>query len=352
MPSGSSIPSWVARTLDACGGSYALRSLGDRCAIRRGGQWPPFRLRAGRPFQILIYHRVHQRVRPFMLDTVDTVRFEAQMRHLARHYRPVGLTDLLDHAERGTVPPRAVAVTFDDGYRDNHGCAFPILAKYRIPATVFLVTGCIGTGESLWHDRVLFAFEHTRKASLRVPGRDDPVDLQSAAARETVALQTLERFKRMDETKRRSSVQALFVELDVDPASMPSDLMLDWDEARQMAGAGIEIGSHTVTHPILSRQTPEQVEWELSESKRTLEAELGRKAALFAYPNGTPDDYTPSVIEAVRRTGYRCALTTSFGPNEAGDDPFLWRRGTPWEHDPARFSLKLALYRALEAGPA
>ena len=152
----------------------------------------------------------------------------------------------------------------------------------------------------------------------------------------------------MTHEDREQAISALYEELDVDRTRMPRDFMLRWDDVRDMARRGIEFGSHTVTHPILSRESRERVTEELVESKRAIERELKRPIASLAYPNGTRADYTAEAIVAARAAGYQCALTTVFGPNEPGDDPFQWRRGTPWERDRSLFSLKLALYRALE----
>jgi len=121
-----------------------------------------------------------------------------------------------------------------------------------------------------------------------------------------------------------------------------------------MRSGGISFGSHTVTHPILSREDPARAWEELTASTRVIEDRLGTAVDLFAYPNGRPEDYTDEAIGMLKRAGYRAAVTTSFGVNEAQDDPYRLRRGTPWEPDAGRFALKLAWYRlrapaALEA---
>jgi peptidoglycan/xylan/chitin deacetylase (PgdA/CDA1 family) len=112
-----------------------------------------------------------------------------------------------------------------------------------------------------------------------------------------------------------------------------------------MRGSGIAFGSHTETHPILSRVAPERARDEVTRSKRTIEAQLGEEAAFFAYPNGRPEDYDEGTVEALRTAGYRGALTTTFGANEAGEDPLRWRRAAAWTADPRRFALQLAWYR-------
>jgi len=113
--------------------------------------------RFSRRFQILVYHKVSPDTHPFFEPTHPVV-FEQQMQFLKQCYQIMPLTELVERAKRGDVPDRAVAITFDDGYRDNYEFAFPILKKYGLPATVFVATGAIGTGEILWHDRIFDAF--------------------------------------------------------------------------------------------------------------------------------------------------------------------------------------------------
>src|SRR5262249_51726647 len=108
-------------------------------------------------FQILGYHKVSPDPHPFFAPVAPEV-FEKHMQFLQRCYSVMSLQELVNRATRGDVPERAVAITFDDGYRDNYEYAFPILKKYRLPATIFVATGAIGTGELIWHDRVFDAF--------------------------------------------------------------------------------------------------------------------------------------------------------------------------------------------------
>lgn len=339
----------AAAIFQAAGGEPLLRAAGNRWMLAPGGG-ARLRRRAVPPFLILIYHRVHPKPTPFMIDPVPPDRFELQMRHLARAYRPLPLAELLERSRTGTVPEGAVAVTFDDGYADNAEHAMPILARYRIPATVFLVTGCIGTGRIPWHDEVLLAFASPRRNAIRIPGAASdapPLPLESEEQRRHAAFAALGALKPMPEAERLAGVRAIQEELGRGDPAVAASLMLDWDRVRAMRGspAGIAFGSHTETHPILSRVTPERAREEVVGAKRTIEAELGEEAAFFAYPNGRPEDYREDTVAALRGAGYRGALTTTFGANEAGEDPLRWRRAAAWSADPRRFALQLAWYR-------
>lgn len=343
----------AAAALCAAGFDGALRALGDRGRLARGAggiRWAP---RSARPFQILIYHRVRPGPSPFAIDAVPPERFAAQMEHLARNFRVLPLEELRRRAEAGTIPPRAAAVTFDDGYADNHEHAWPILRRLGLPATVFVVTCCVGTGDVPWHDRVLRAFERTPRRDAALPWSADPVSFPTLSDRRAAAFRTLAHVKPFAEAERLAAVARLDDTLEVpEEARRFEGLMLDWKQVRDLHGGGVAIGSHTVTHPILSRVAGDRVRAELTDSKRAIEQALGEEVSLFAYPNGRPEDYSADVVAEARRAGYRVAVTTSFGTNESGDDPLTWRRGTPWEPDRARFALKLAYYRlAGESGP-
>jgi peptidoglycan/xylan/chitin deacetylase (PgdA/CDA1 family) len=335
----------LAFGLDKIGGVSLLRAVGDRYRIERKGGVPRFHRRSGAPFQILIYHRVNSVQKPFMLDTIDVGWFERQMAYLSRHYHLLSLRQMLALAETGDLPPGAMAVTFDDGYQDNFTHAFPILKKYGVPATIFLATGSIGTGVPLWYEQVLIAFERTQSASFTDPRDGRAYDITPVGDRRALVFRILPELMKMEAEERLRVVKKIIRALGEAEEISDPDLMLTWDQVRQMRREGIEFGAHTVTHPILSRQKPEGVWWELVTSKSKVESELQEEIPLFAYPNGKPDDYNPGVIEMVKKAGFRCAVTTSFGINQAGTDPYQWRRGVPWEKDISLFALKLAFYR-------
>lgn len=345
----------AAALFQVAGGEPLLRAAGNRWMIASGNGGARLRRRAVPPFLILIYHRVHPRPDPFMIDPIPPERFEAQMRHIARAYRPLPLSELLARSRSGSVPEGAVAVTFDDGYADNAEHALPILSRHGIPATIFLVTGCIGTGRIPWHDEVLLSFASAKRSAIRIPGAPPhaaPLPLGTAEERHRAAFAALAALKPMPESDRLAGIRAIQEELGPGDSGAAASLMLDWNRVRAMRGSGITFGSHTETHPILSRVGPGRAREEVERSKRAIERELSEEVAFFAYPNGRPEDFDEATVEALRATGYRAALTTTFGANEAGEDPFFWRRASAWSADPRRFALQLAWYRLRGAAPS
>ena len=135
-------------------------------------------------FPILTYHRVNDDGDPFF-SALPTAVFERQMRHVARHYRVLPLEDLVERLQRGGLPRNALAITFDDGYRDNLTHAAPILARLGLPATIFLATGFIGTAEVPWFDRLAQGLKKSPLDAVRTPWGEE-LDLagrRRAAAR-------------------------------------------------------------------------------------------------------------------------------------------------------------------------
>lgn len=296
---------------------------------------------------ILHYHRVNDDNDPY-LGGLDVRSFQAQMEYLARNFPVLSL----DQIAAKDFSPRHryfVAVTFDDGYRDNFVCAFPILKQLGIPATVFLATGHIGSDLLPWYDQVRLAFKLTtrRRYSVAFPaGPGGP--LQDDLSRLRCMEQSLGWLRRLSEDQRKLALWAVF-----DSLGVPRDLalpnqMLHWDDIRQMAKHGLSFGAHTVTHPVLSRISGSQLKHEVEGSKRAIENRLQVPVAHFAYPFGKSDDYNSAAKQAVQAAGFRTAVTAIWGLNQPDDDPLELKRFTPWETEQAEFILRLDWFRFQE----
>lgn len=297
------------------------------------------RRRTRAPFQILLYHRVNDSRDP-LFDTVPVRGFDRQMALLRRHFHVLALDELVERRERGDVPPNAVAITFDDGYRDNFENAFPILRRHGLPATVFLTSATVGSKELLWHDRLLDAFRETRVASLHVDGETLP--MLTPAQRRTAVYACLRTLRRLDPRRRDEEVAGLAAALEVAEPDEHRWSKLTWEEVREMAGGGISFGAHTVNHPILTRIPHDEAVREILDSRDAIARGLGRPVNLFAYPNGGRADFDEEVKRAVRDAGFRCAVTAIPGSNDAATDPFELRRDTMWDPVPHMAVMRLA----------
>src|SRR6185503_17785966 len=202
-------------------------------------------------FQILIYHKVSPDPHPYYAPVAPDV-FEQHMRFVSRCFRVMDLLELVERSRKGTVPAGAVAITFDDGYRDNYDYAFPILKKYGLTATIFIATGVTGSSNLLWHDRVFDAFRYTtqERASLRNWNLPELV-LDSPERRQASLNSALSLAKTLWGDARSRFVEAIEDQLRPQVPSEPPR-MLNWNQIGEMHRAGIAFGSHTVTHPILS----------------------------------------------------------------------------------------------------
>jgi peptidoglycan/xylan/chitin deacetylase (PgdA/CDA1 family) len=295
--------------------------------------------------QILLYHRVNDDRDPFFPATPANV-FSEQISYLADKYRVMRLDEAIERMKKKDIPYNAIVITFDDGYKDNFLNAFPILKQLSVPATIFLTTDVISTGRFLWHDRVFSAFRETQVSRLeKWYGMEREYPLTTLEEKLSAKRAVLEYVWDLDEQQRSLSVDRLLEVLQVENLTDSGGLMLNWDEIRVMQRHGIDFGSHTVTHPILSRLPDDRSWMEIAESKRVIEEQLGKQVRALAYPVGRKTDFNDVTKMLVRKAGYTCALTTMFGPNESKQDLFELRRGKPWEEDLPTFAVKLKWYK-------
>lgn len=311
------------------------RMLGPLTAAMSG-------VRGSGSFPILVFHRVNDEQDPFF-PSLPTAVFAARMRHIAEQYVVLTVEELADRVRRRDVPRRALALTFDDGYRDALTHAAPVLARHGLPATIFLATGYIGTSEMPWYDLLGLAFKTTERAGVELtPGQMLPLDSTSDRLQ---ALQiALRYFKRITDEDRRRALARLIDELQPACAQRQKRLMLSWEEVDTLRGLGVSVGAHTVSHPILSRVAPEAAWREVHGSKVAIERSLGTAVRAFAYPNGGADDYNGTTVDLVGRAGFTCAVTTRRGLNTSSTPVFELRRGGPSEQHLPTYALKLAYY--------
>lgn len=270
---------------------------------------------------ILMYHTIAMRPPPVAnWCVVELASFESQMEYLARECKVLPLSEVLDRIERDrTLPERTVCLTFDDGFRSVASLASPILARRQLPATVFLVTGTVGSPRPAWADRVLHALSHTGLASIPFDGGEWPLGSPGERARSIRGIREI--LKAQDEDRREADVTEIMRAADEPELPSDSELMpLSWEEVDHLhRQGGWEFGSHTHSHTILARCRPERQLEELRRSRDILLERIGR-ATLFAYPNGAPGDFDAVTRDLLARCGYRCALT-------ATEDTGRWKDG-------------------------
>ncbi len=293
---------------------------------------------------IVIFHRVLAQPDPLFPEDVDTRRFDEICGWLATWYRVLPLDEAVRRLQQGVLPARALAITFDDGYADNHDLALPILCSHGLCATFFIATGFLDGGR-MWNDTVVESLRRCKAprlalGELGLPGVGE-LALETDAARRQAIDRVLAATKYLPPLARQAAVERIAERAGAD---LPDNLMMRSDQVRAMSDAGMQIGAHTVSHPILARLDDTQARAEVTLSKGQLEDLLGRPVTLFAYPNGKPgEDFSPRDAQVVQRAGFAAAVSTASGAARAGDGRmFQLPRFTPWDRQRWRFGLRLA----------
>jgi peptidoglycan/xylan/chitin deacetylase (PgdA/CDA1 family) len=236
--------------------------------------------------------------------------FERQVRFLRRWANVVPLrAALVDLLDGRALPPRAVALTFDDGYRDNVTTAAPLLRAAGLHATFFLVPGFLSGTSEVWWENLGWAFAHATAAELSWEG--ERFDTSTPDVRRRVMEVVVRKVKTLDSRDRENAVVDVAQRLlPVGPTRGPGRQFMDWDEADRLVEYGHDIGSHTCSHPILSREEPADQARELVDSREQLEAHFQRPVDVFAFPNGRAEDYSEVTLRLIREAGYTFAVTT------------------------------------------
>lgn len=281
---------------------------------------------------VLTYHRVDEpSARPDLLPSLlsaTPATFEAEIRCLAERFVPVSMADVLEANGHPTrLPPRAVLVTFDDGYRDFDRHAWPILRAARVPVTLFVSTAYPGRQiDEFWWDRLWAALRSTpRRDRLMTP--EGALPLGTAANRADAMRELRTWIKRIDDRTAMAEVDRIVGELGrpggaLSPATEPA--LLDWDALRRLALEGVTLALHTRTHPLLDRVDLDRAIAEIEGSREDLEREVGPPPPVLAYPSGA---HGGPAVEAARRAGITLAFTTQRGGNDMRHaDPLRLRR--------------------------
>ena len=272
---------------------------------------------------ILMMHKINDLFDPLPL-TLSPERFARMIEEIQRSSEIVPL-DRATEAAASDVGGLSFVMTFDDGYRDNYEQALPILERYRVPATIYISVDHVDGRRSFWYETLISAITDTKQQHLDLSDlKLGSFSLEGRASRIRAITELNQTLKQYDTETRERLVAQVAELLGADEASGSS--MLSWEMVREMGSKGVSIGSHTMSHPILSRESRERVRLELRDSKARLEAELQGPVEAFAYPNGRSEDFNGMVVEEAKEAGYSSAVTTMPGINTAGTDRFMLRR--------------------------
>ncbi len=289
---------------------------------------------------VLMYHRVlePEAVRSSLSQPgiiVSTLTFEKHVRYLLENFKVLSIEEFLEHIRsQSPFEDRSCLITFDDGWRDNYTCAFPILKKYNAPAVIFLATGFIGADRSFWQERlvgILTKIDSPATVDYKAIPSEFP-EMREELNRLFLAGRRLKpeeiapvsaRMKNLPHARIENLLARLNEISDTTPASAADGReFMSWDEIREMAADGIGFGSHGVNHTILTIDGDSAVA-EVAASKTEIENRLGQSVSAFSYPNG---NHSERVVKLVKESGYQSAFGTSFGYATHSSDPFRVQR--------------------------
>jgi peptidoglycan/xylan/chitin deacetylase (PgdA/CDA1 family) len=288
---------------------------------------------------VLMYHRVLSAADAILHDEMDAATFEEHMALMAAEFNVLPLSEACDRLAQGRLPERAACITFDDGYADNEETALPILKRYGLTATFFVASG-FSEGGIMWNDAVI---ETVRRAPART------YDLSALGLGVYVLSDDKSRRAAIDSMIRAlmyrpfREVSALIEQLRAAMSeAVPKNLMMNPVQIRRLSREGMEIGGHTLTHPILALLDHEQARLEIVRGKRLLEEITDAPVRVFAYPVGKPArDYGARDMQLVRDAGFTAAVSTTPGVADRNSDRWQLPRLAPWDRNGRRLGMRL-----------
>jgi peptidoglycan/xylan/chitin deacetylase (PgdA/CDA1 family) len=280
---------------------------------------------------VLMYHSVVEEPE----QTANTIRisqsrasFESQMSALSRRFNPVSIEQVMEFAAHGRRLPRwSVAVTFDDGFADNYDVVLPILSRYQIPATFYIMVNAVETGTPPWYVRLTFAFSTTTVATWKHPENGHSFAIGSADGKQAALSIAWDLGAARSGDAQERLMQQIEESLQIEPLDAHSGLMMNWDQVRALKKAGHTIGAHTLSHPNLAHVTEGEARSEIWGCKERLEEKLREPIQHFSYPHPALDPHwNAKTFQITREVGFRSAVLTTFGSVLPGDQPLSLKR--------------------------
>lgn len=328
------------RLAQLCGNLSLHRLILDKSSIR-----------------IVVYHRIMENFDPLHFpydhELVDatTDEFDRELAHFKRDYNIVTFGDVIRMLDDGVpLPERALLITFDDGYQDNYLHAFPLLREHKVPATMLLAASFVGGDSTFWYDRLAFILRNLDQDSVSFGGGKHDFRLTTDPARRMKVFKVImEYLACVEDAERLQILEEINAKYgyvydrqgeEVRALSRP----LNWQQVAEMSREGVEMGSHTMTHPFLSRVDRQQLLDEMTGSKALIEQHTGSPVRVIAYPNGQSRDFNDEVKQAAREAGYSIGLSYVDGVNPLDElDRFALKRlHVSPRHDFSMFRMALS----------
>jgi len=249
----------------------------------------------------LMYHRLTQDD----ATGITSSDFEEHLIFLKKHCEIEPLANLISSVNHRTKGKRKVAITFDDGYEDFYQSAWPLIKKHQIPVTLFVTTGFIDGAVWLWPDKIHYILSSANTFTARLDGfgeftfdRDDVLEGWNQLGDYCLTLGRKERDHLIEKLAEIANIQ-------LPPTPLKQYKGLNWTQLKEMVEGGLQVESHTVSHPILSLLDKNDLVKELADSKKSLEKNLGKPVEIICYPNGYSQDVSQLVEEQAQVCGYK-----------------------------------------------
>ena len=284
------------------------------------------------PLVVINFHRFVENY-DGQMDTEPTVvhkiaDFKREIKFLLKYFDIISLDQAVETLRLGQGFSRpTVSITVDDGFADNFTLLFPVLSLHKVPVTIFLTTGVIGTKDKIWVDRLADLFLNTQKTAMvmKVGMSEKRYGLTTLDEKREAYSGVLSELKDVEFAERNRLLGSLEQKLGAAPEDHRA-IMLDWEQVRMMSRQGISFGAHTMTHPILTNMPLQDAKREILGSKEAIEKNIGIKVRHFAYPNGRPQDFNEELRSYCKEIGFESISTCDFGNNKSAEDALRLKR--------------------------
>lgn len=279
-----------------------------------------------RKFLVLTYHRVLPEIKIDFLNTVVSLStFNRQIETLTKKFHIISLKDSANQCLRKSSRDKMqVALTFDDGYYDNYEIVYPILKARGIPATFFIVTDYIGKSRALWDFEVANILHNSKLHNIRIG--DEFICQNLLQSKSMFILSIINKMKSLNYINRQEILNALKEGAGSKIRNCSDNRCMTWQQLKEMSEHGMDIGSHSFSHPSLSRISIDEAMQEIKESKDMIENNIGKDCLHFAFPYGSRSDYNQKLIDYTRECGFQACLINIHGYNHIKKNIFCFKR--------------------------
>jgi peptidoglycan/xylan/chitin deacetylase (PgdA/CDA1 family) len=291
------------------------------------------------PLAIIYFHHVFEQKNEYHPDDITAIEFDKKIKHLKKHFNVLTLPQAMKLLKAKRLPPKALVITFDDGYQDNFTVAAPILKKHNCPATFFISTSGVEEG-CLWNDKVEQLLNSTTMTSISKDIIGESITIKNKNDKIRAFQQLLSKLKFLSHEKRNLQLQKLANELGNVEFTRT---MMTTKQITKLHQDGFTIGAHTHNHTILTTETIDDCQQELLNNKKSLEALINDKIKFIAFPNGLFErDFNVKHCEIARKMDFSAGFSTNDGGAISSSNSYTTPRFMPYRKQLPLFALSIA----------